>query len=141
MIKEGKTIRISNLGTFLLSWLMMWGLSYVAVAVISPNVDLGTPNWAYATIGILQILCVVGYSFDRTRKLTRVGFFIFAIVETVGGVASWCGVSMWNVPFADKALFQISMAFADLLAAAMMFWLAFTVIKTSPEKTDNQTKT
>jgi hypothetical protein len=43
---------------------------------------------------------------------------------TFGGVASWTGLVQWNVPFVNVELFQVSMAFADLLSAVFMFVIA-----------------
>lgn len=120
-------VRLSTFRSILLSWLLMWGSSYIICAVIAPTIQVDTPNWAYALVGVFIVLCVVGHAFNRTRNLSRAGFLIFAVWETISGVGSYAGVYLWNVPFQDLAVFQVSMAFADLLSAAMMFWLAITI--------------
>jgi hypothetical protein len=140
MMENTDMVTLTSFRTLLLSWLLMWGLSYIACAILAPNIMPGTSNSFYALVGIFIILCVTGHAFNKTRNITRVGFFIFAILETFSGVGSYTGAYLWNVPFQDLAPFQVSMAFADLISAAMMFWLALTIFEPLPDpKKDSKT--
>ena len=67
------------------------------------------------------------YTLEKVQPYAGIGqflLFILGLVEVYGGIASWCGLGIWNVPFPNIELFQVSMAFADLLSAVFLFYLA-----------------
>ena len=116
-----------DLKTLAISWTLMWGLTYIIVAFVAPNIALDTPALFYAFLGAV-FLFSLAMRYIVSNKLGRIfvrcAFFSLGVFEVIGGVMSWTGVGLWNVPFADVALFQISMAFADLISAVFLFVLA-----------------
>jgi len=122
----------------------MWTISYLAVAIVSPGIagDSLTGYVLYATIGMLLFIALGLYIIEepkveplpeglqrriyvhKYKNYGRAILFLLAVFEVFGGVASWTGASIWNVPFPNKELFQVSMAFADLLSAVFMLYLA-----------------
>lgn len=111
-----------------LAWTTMWGISYIITASIASPISLDTPSLFYAVIGVTILIGVdakllandiIGYA------AVSFLFIVLACLMVYGGVASWAGLSMWNVPFVNLELFQVSMAFADFIAAAFMFVIAF----------------
>jgi hypothetical protein len=118
-----------NLKTLAIAWTLMWGLTYIIVAFIAPNIALDTPALFYVFLGafILATLVTRYFAYNKlSRSVVRCLFFGLGVFEVIGGVMSWTGVGLWNVPFADVALFQISMAFADLISAVFLFVLAIS---------------
>jgi hypothetical protein len=103
----------------------MWAFSYLAVAFLAPGVS-GDVNLGVILYGLIYVWIVVTFAVYvwGSQTIGRISFFILGIFSTFSGVASWTGVAIWNVPFANKELFQVSMAFADLISAAFMFFLA-----------------
>lgn len=118
----------SNLVRLSVAWLVMWAISYFAVAIIAPGIS-GDPYdvWLYAGFGVALLVGVVLTQLSSVilNSIGRVALFLLAVLSIGSGIASWAGVAVWNVPFPDKALFQVSMAFANLIAATFMFMLAF----------------
>ena len=116
---------------FAICWLLMWGMSYIATALFAPEIsgDLVLGAISYSFLGSVLIALVVARSF-RNNLLTfsgwwiRYGLFALALVATYGGILSWSGVAVWNVPFPNKELFQVSMAFGNLFSAVLMLYLA-----------------
>jgi len=106
----------------------MWAISYFAVATIAPGIS-GDPNdvWLYAGFGGALLIGVILTQLSSVvlNSIGKVVLFLLAVISIGSGIASWAGVEIWNVPFLSKELFQVSMAFADLIAAAFMFVLAF----------------
>jgi hypothetical protein len=119
---------VDELRRFAVAWCLMWGLCYVVVAVAAPWIsDLN--NIVYASLGAWILLSLVlSYStHDRFgRIIIRVMFFVQGVLMVYGGVASWAGLAVWNVPFNNPEMFQVSMAFADLLGAVFLFILVIT---------------
>lgn len=116
-----------NLKTLALAWTLMWGLTYIMVALVAPNIALDTPALFYVFLGFffLTTLVLRYVAYEKLgRTIVRCLFFGLGVFEVVGGVMSWTGAGLWNVPFADVALFQVSMAFADLFSAVFLFVLA-----------------
>lgn len=113
---------------FALAWLLMWALSYFAVATLAPGVG-GTSERVgaalYTLVGglILIALTLTVTQSPMLRGTGKLMLLVLGLFEVWGGVASWTGVSIWNIPFANKELFQVSMAFADLISAAFMLYL------------------
>jgi sulfite exporter TauE/SafE len=107
----------------------MWGLCYVLVALIAPDIA-GLPllfgGILYASLGII-LLAAVGLSlFGTHANFGRLVFFVMGVLMVWAGVESWTGLGLWKVPFENKELFQVSMAAADLLSGASMFFLSLT---------------
>ena len=113
---------------FAVAWNFMWAFSYIVVAVIAPGVG-GSPAWlnmaVFLVFGITLFVATIlkGYTKDKYR-LGAYLLIILAAFSVYSGIASWTGVALWVVPFANKEIFQVSMAFADLLGAAFMLYLA-----------------
>ncbi len=112
---------------FAVAWCLMWGLSYLIVAVATPWIS-DVSNIIYASLGawILLSLALLHLVHNRVGQIIiRVNFFAQGVLMVYGGVTSWTGLAVWNVPF-NPEMFQVSMAFADLLAAVFLFVLAIT---------------
>lgn len=129
---------MTNLKSFALMWVLMWATTYIAVAFIAPTVG-GTFNNIYMCLyGVLLTLCVVGQFLVNGKhvnvfrnfeiflsRASKIGLFVFAIAEVIAGVMSWTGALRWNLPFPNTEIFQVSMAFMDLVAATLMFVVVF----------------
>ena len=108
----------------------MWAATYIAVAFIAPTVG-GVFNNIYMFLyGVLLTLCVAGQLVPYTGKhvktvsrASKTGLFGFAIAEVIGGVMSFTGALRWNLPFANMEVFQVIMAFMDLVAASLLFFI------------------
>lgn len=126
---------------FAIAWLVMWGLSYIIVGIQCPQIAGGDPYigaLTYEVLGaaiLLSIMaCLLRTSFlvgglmvepARVRSIGHVALFVLGVIMVYGGIVSWAGVAVWNVPFDNKEIFQVSMALANMLSAAFMFLLAF----------------
>lgn len=116
-----------SLRKFAFAWNLMWGLGYIIVALSAPwiggeEVTINIALYMALGIGILFSLTLL-----YLKKWYRVGrgiLMILGVISVYGGIASWTGLTLWNVPFPNRELFQVSMAFADLLGAVFMFVLA-----------------
>jgi len=107
------------------AWCLMWGISYLVVAVTTPWIS-EVSNIIYASLGawILLSLALLHLVHSKIGHIIiRLMFFAQGVLMVYGGVTSWTGIAVWNVPF-NPELFQVSMAFADLLAAVFLFVLA-----------------
>jgi hypothetical protein len=108
----------------------MWATTYITVAFVAPTVG-GAFNSTYMLLyGAVLIACVAGQFLLKNKqsklaKASKIGLFAFAIAETIGGVMSFTGALLWNVPFANTEVFQVSMAFMDLVSATMLFYVVF----------------
>jgi hypothetical protein len=123
-----------GLKNFAVAWNVMWALSYIIVAVVAPNISLDTSAFFYAIFGVVLLFCVlVQYLANDTlgRKIVALMLIAFGVFMAYGGVASWTGASLWNVPFTNIEIFQVSMAFANLLSAVFLFYNAIALIKDS----------
>lgn len=121
-----------ELRDFAVAWNVMWALTYIIVAVIAPNISLDTPALFYIIFGAVLLFCVlVQYLATDAlgRRLAALPLIFFGIIMTYTGVASWTGVLLWNVPFANVEIFQVSMAFADLFSAVFLFYNAIVLVK------------
>lgn len=119
---------LSNMAKIALAWTTMWGISYILTALIAPTISLDTSPWFYGFLGAIILIGV----FAKMLAHDAIGFAVIgafftnlACLMVYGGVASWAGLSIWNVPFLNKELFQVSMAFADFISAAFMMVIAF----------------
>jgi sulfite exporter TauE/SafE len=108
----------------------MWALSYIVVALIAPGIG-GSPAWqsavSFLAFGIALLAATMLKSYSESINKQTLGKYILmflAGLSVYSGIASWTGVALWIVPFANKEIFQVSMAFADLLGAAFMLYLA-----------------
>jgi hypothetical protein len=120
---------LDNLKKFAVSWIVMWALSYIVVALVAPQVSDVSPI-VYGLLGagllVMSILTVLqewNTQNDMFGFLLGLAYFSVAVLMVYGGVTSWTGISIWNVPFEAKEVFQVSMAFADFIAAAFMLYL------------------
>lgn len=110
------------------AWILMWGLAYVACGFSNPDI---VGNFTLATsmmfLFFMGFLLLIGFALMEISTITmyktlgRILLLIAGVMETIGGVVSWTGVIVWNVPFADKALFNVSMAIFDLVSASFLF--------------------
>lgn len=104
----------------------MWGLSYILVAIVAPDISDFHPilYWMIGAI-ILFGLLLNRLAYDKLgHQFVGLYFFVVAVLMVYGGVASWTGVAVWNVPFENPEIFNVSMGFADLLSAALMLVIA-----------------
>lgn len=104
----------------------MWSLSYILVAIFAPSISDIHPLF-YGILGVwLAFMLLLDHlAYDK------LGYFIVSVLwvfngtlMVYGGVTSWAGLAVWNVPFPNKEIFYVSMAFADLISAVFMFVLA-----------------
>ena len=109
------------------SYILMWGLSYPTCALLKPDLikslpfkgDLTTTESVAALLGVGGTI-LTAFVF-RTHPVGRAILVAMGVAETFGGWASWCNKTQWNVPFEDKAPFQISMGVLDLISAIALF--------------------
>ncbi len=121
-----------NLERISIAWLTAWGISYIATALIAPeiagtNTNNNITSAFYFLTGILFIMALIlrhiGYKRQTSRYISDIILIILTFFEIVSGVASWTGVVTWNVPFANKELFQVTMGFMDFVSAVFMLIL------------------
>jgi len=116
-----------NLKDLAEAWTIMWGISYIITALVAPSIS-EVPAFAYGVLGVFIIVMVFLMHFIHGRPVTVV-FFALGIMMTYGGVVSWTGAGLWNVPFPNKELFQVSMAFADMISAVFLFLLGIEIAR------------
>lgn len=115
---------------FAIAWNIMWALSYLFVALIAPGVGGGSTFGniiTYLLFGALMLattLIIGFYPGEKNKLVARYVLAVLAVLSVFSGISSFTGVQLWVVPFANKEIFQVSMAFADLLGAAFMLYLA-----------------
>jgi len=111
------------------AWLLAWGMSYIITAIFAPSIggDVTSGMLFYGFLGIVLTTVTILLQF-KLSTLTRVFLcfvlFALAVVSVFGAVISWSGIAIWNVPFADKTIFNITMAFIDFISAVFMLVLA-----------------
>jgi hypothetical protein len=114
---------MENLKKFAVSWTAMWAISYIVVALVAPSISDVSPD-LYGLLGTgllaMSVLSAVEPEEDAVNFFLGLAYLGIAILMVYGGVTSWTGEFIWNVPFEAKELFQVSMAFADFIAAAFM---------------------
>ena len=115
------------------AWILMWASTYLFCAFLKPDLFEGVaPLHGALMMLTIGALLIAGLVLTRRRKpIGRLVLFIMGIFESMGGVASWTGIIGWNVPFADKAAFNVSMAFADILAAVFLLHRALETADSS----------
>jgi len=112
----------------------MWGLAYIFTAIFTPAIagDVTSGKILYALIGVLLLFTLLMdyMSYDKLGfTIIRFFYCLLGAIEVFGGIASWTGLVTWNVPFTQKEMFNISMAFVDLLSAVFLFVLAIDKTK------------
>ena len=120
-----------NLKDLAEAWTIMWGISYIITALVAPSIS-EAPAFAYGVLGafILFTVFLMHLAYDKLGYHIMAGaFFALGITMTYGSVVSWTGAGLWNVPFPNKDLFQISMAFADMLSAVYLFLLGIEMAR------------
>lgn len=113
---------------FAAAWVLMWSLSYIMVAIVAPFISDVAPL-VYGTLGVWLAftLLLQHLAYDKLgRCIVRMLWVCNGVLMVYGGITSWTGVAVWNVPFPNKEVFQVSMALADLLSAVLMFSLALS---------------
>ncbi len=114
---------MTNIKNIAAAWLVMWGLSYIFYAALVPWIGL-VSKILYAVLGIVIVGSAIHSGLVGKNWQLSILNVVLALLQIYGGVASWTGLHIWNVPFANKELFQVSMAFADFVAAAFLLYLA-----------------
>jgi len=120
-----------NLKDLAEAWTIMWGLSYIITSLVAPRIS-EVPQIGYGVLGafILFMVLLIHLADDKLGYHILAGvFFALGVAMIYGGVVSWTGVGLWNVPFPNKELFQVSMAFADLLSAVFLFILGLEMAR------------
>ena len=120
-----------NLKDLAEAWTIMWGLSYIIVALVAPSISEAPPiGYGLLGIVILWMVFLMYVAYDKLGYRILAGaFFALGVAMVYGGVVSWTGAGLWNVSFPNKELFQVSMAFADLLSAVFMFMLGLDMAR------------
>lgn len=112
------------------SVILSWGLTYLACAILKPDIGgtyFGVSNpplgaLFLALVGILILLPMLLERLNTLTSLSQTLFFIMGCFESIGVVLSWTSIVLWNIPaYGNQALFQISMATFDWVAAAALF--------------------
>ena len=118
----GKRVETSR--SLAYSWILMWSLSYIAVAFLKPNLVFGVHD-------ILSFVNPIHLGFGSFLLIAlifnvKVLLFLSGTIEVLAGVASWVGLIQWNVlwTIGYDPLAQISMAILDLVTAAILFHFA-----------------
>ena len=125
-------MRIFNKMVF--SYLIVWALAYIFTAIFAPGIsgDVLIGAIVYLTIGIALLLCLwlvgVGTTYltgldHIPYRIGQVMLLILGAISIYAAITSWSGVAIWNVPFVNKELFQVSMAAGNLIAAVLMFYI------------------
>jgi len=120
---------MSSLKSLAASWNVMWGISYIIVALVAPSIS-EIPSIIYALLGgaIIVFVAWTYISLDFTgRFFLSLTLFFLAGLEVYGGVTSWTGVFLWNIPFTNVEIFQVSMALADFISAAFFILLVIDI--------------
>ena len=127
----------SEIERLVFSWLLTWAWCYGVAAFIAPEISGMSPAYVGSLVyfGVAMWLAIALLLWDigeshvhrRMRNIADVLLILLATVEVVSGVGSWTGAAVWLVPFPDKGIFQVSMALADLISAAGMFYLGSIV--------------
>lgn len=115
-----------NLRTIALAWMLTIAVSYFSLAIFAPTVGGDT-----TVIGII-VYTLLGFGFlfatmlpyTPYKTVGRILQFILGVILALGAVLSWTGVGLWNVPFPNVELFQVSMAILNILTAVFAFALA-----------------
>ena len=113
------------------AWIIMWGISYIITAIVAPSIS-DAPAILYGVLGafILFMVLLKHLAYDKFGYRILAGaFFGLGIAMVYGFVVSWSGAGLWNVPFPNKELFQVSMAFADMLSAVFLFLLGIEMVR------------
>lgn len=118
--------------TFAVAWCLMWGLAHIIAAVVYPDLAVSSafPDPPTALVGLLILIPTIFYFLvpQKVNKtvniISRIALMIVGGLMTYGGIISWTGLVVWNVPFPNLEIFQVSMAFADLIAAVFLMFLA-----------------
>jgi hypothetical protein len=115
---------MENLKNVANSWLIAWALAYLFTAIFAPGLsgDVLTGEILYGVIGI-ALLVSVALLHTKALILHKLGVIVLLIVaafSVYGAIASWSGLFVWNVPFANKEVFQVTMGLMDFLGAFFM---------------------
>lgn len=94
-----------------------WGITYITCAFLLP--DIGLNRYFMLLAGSLEIIPLI---FEKYYPVAASVLFLFTgIAEIVGGVLSWAGVPIWNVPnFGSQATYQVTMAFMDFIGGVTL---------------------
>ena len=115
------------------AWLIAWALAYIVAGIAAPQISgnvlegqilyLIMGVLLLAPLAMLESIELPGFDPDRehtVRTLATVLLIALAFVSLYSAVASWSGMFVWNVPFPDKSLFQVTMGLMDFVGAVFM---------------------
>ena len=106
---------------FVDAWILMWGLTYLFCAIIKPDIFEGFSSiYGFISMATIGGLMLAGLFLGSSNK-SRIVLFFMGVFETMCGIISWSGAVTWNIPFQDKAIFNVSMAFLDFIGATVLF--------------------
>jgi len=121
---------MSELKRFAVVWNIMWGLSYIIVAAVAPWIadgDILTNISLYIGLGLAILIGLILRLSTKHQLLGRIILAFTALIEIYGGITSWTGITRWNISSPNPEIFQVSMAFADLISAVFMLTLALPI--------------
>jgi len=99
------------------SVILSWGITYLAVAFVKPDIISGVPLLCSAipmfVIGVLMVTNVLVF---RNKAV----FVALGVFEAVGAVVSWTGFVTWNTVL-SRTVAQSSMAVMDWIASIALF--------------------
>lgn len=118
MLKERLAFRYGKPMSF--CWILMWSLSYLACIILKPDLFYGG-NKVFSQLGCtsMGLMMLAGLLFNVKPLLLCCG-----VIEVFCGVASWTGVTRWNVAWTTgyDPLAQISMGLLDLISAVFLLY-------------------
>jgi hypothetical protein len=118
---------MESLKKLAISWTAMWALSYIVVAFEAPSISDVSPI-LYGLLGVILLVMSMVSAVEpeeaTVNGILSLVYLFIAHLMVYGGVTSWTGTFIWNVPFEEKELFQVSMAFADFISAAVIIFLS-----------------
>jgi len=121
-----------NLRSIALAWMLTIAVCYFSLAIFTPSATGDPPLVGaieYGLLGLGFLLATVLPYFPSAKTVARVLQFVLGVLLAWGAMWSWMGLGLWNVPFPDKALFQVSMAVLNVLTAVFAFSLAIDTEK------------
>ena len=100
---------------------------YFSLAIFAPSATGDPPLIGalfYGLLGLGFLLATVLPYFPSAKTVARILQFVLGVILAWGAMWSWMGLAIWNVPFPNKEIFQVSMAILNVLIAVFAFSLA-----------------
>ena len=103
----------------------VWGVAYLMAFFIRPGLISNIPVWTSAASLLLLFAVVIANFFIFDIDIV---WYLLSLRAMFGMVASWTGLTVWNVPY-DPGMAAVSMAILDLVAALAFYSKAMPEIE------------